>query len=309
MVRKFYYLSIVAITSLYLLIFIGGLVRATGSGMGCPDWPKCFGLWIPPTHVSELPPNYEDIFGQKLKGQVEFNVYKTWTEYLNRLAGVIVGFIILGTAFYAWFTYRKRNIKIWYASLLGLIMVIFQGWLGSKVVSNELLPIMVTLHMIVALLMVYVYNYIYVLSKDDYKSQMAIELDNQAQFISKILLVLTGLQIVLGTQVREIVDSLSLYTNIPRSEWSLNLGSIFYVHALVATGILGLSYYFYKSESAQKKEVPKIVKWVFYLVILEYMTGLILYFFEISSYAQPFHLTISTIILGLLSILLIRSKL
>ncbi|MFN3587823.1 MAG: COX15/CtaA family protein [Spirosomataceae bacterium] len=309
MTRKFYYLSILAITSLYLLIFIGGIVRATGSGMGCPDWPKCFGLWVPPTDVSELPPNYEEIFGQKLKGQVEFNVYKTWTEYLNRLAGVIVGLIILGTAVAAWFIHRKNSVKIWYASLVGLIMVIFQGWLGSKVVSNELLPVMVTLHMIVALLMVYVYNYIYVLAKKENEYVMFIELNNQAQFIVKILLILTGLQIVIGTQVREIVDSLALYTDIPRAEWSANLGSIFYVHALVAVGIVGLSFYLYKSMSTPNNEVPRTVKWVFYLALLEFLTGLILYFFEISSFAQPFHLTVSTIILGFLSILLIRSKL
>lgn len=309
MVRKFYYLSVVALVALYLLIFIGGLVRATGSGMGCPDWPKCFGLWIPPTDVSELPPNYEEIFGQKLKGEVEFNVFKTWTEYLNRLAGVLVGLIILATTVASWFVHKKRNRKTWYASLIGLIMVVFQGWLGSKVVSNELLPVMVTLHMIVALLMVYVYNYIYVHAKNEYKLSMAFELDNQSEFIAKLLLILTSLQILLGTQVREVVDSLSLYSSIPRNEWSNNLGNIFYVHILLASALTILSYILYSSEKRKKETINASVKWTFYLVISEFLTGLILYIFDISRYAQPFHLAFSTIILGVLSIVLVRSKL
>src|SRR3989338_8742997 len=76
-----------AIILVYFVILAGGIVRISGAGLGCPDWPRCFGRWIPPTDISQIPPHINT---------GDFNFRLAWTEYINRLAGVISGFVIFG---------------------------------------------------------------------------------------------------------------------------------------------------------------------------------------------------------------------
>ncbi|HRH35128.1 MAG TPA: COX15/CtaA family protein, partial [Catalimonadaceae bacterium] len=83
------------------LVLVGGIVRTTGSGMGCPDWPKCFGSWIPPTSVDQVPVSYYSNPLSSKDGVLVFNVYKTWTEYVNRLIGVFIGLALMLQLFWA----------------------------------------------------------------------------------------------------------------------------------------------------------------------------------------------------------------
>ena len=82
---KFAFLSTVAT---YIVIFAGGLVRVSGAGLGCPDWPKCFGGWVPPLTASQLPPGFDS---------QTFNFTLAWIEYVNRLMGVLLGMLIVLT--------------------------------------------------------------------------------------------------------------------------------------------------------------------------------------------------------------------
>ena len=166
--RTFYKLSLSTLVAVYLLIMVGGVVRSTGSGMGCPDWPKCFGQWTPPTSVDQLPENYKEEYAahrQKknekfakyltalgfqetankiltdpsVREESDFNPVKTWIEYVNRLVGVVIGFLIFAVFIYSW-RYRRVKFSITLIAFLCFILVGFQGWIGSVVVSTNLTP-------------------------------------------------------------------------------------------------------------------------------------------------------------------------
>jgi len=147
--QRFWWLAGLTVAIIYTLILVGGIVRATGAGMGCPDWPTCFGRWIPPTSASELPVNYQEIYADRGYADTTFNARKTWTEYLNRLLGVFTGLAIFFTMLGAW-GYRKSDPLVWQLSVAGFVMVGVQGWLGSQVVASNLHVGMITLHMLLA---------------------------------------------------------------------------------------------------------------------------------------------------------------
>ena len=139
--KLFFQSAVVSTVLSYLLIFVGGLVRVSGSGLGCPDWPKCFGRWIPPTNINQIP-EYID--------PTSFNIVLAWIEYGNRLLGILVGFSIVIMTLIAIY-YLRRNKKILFNSLLSLFLVGANGGLGAIVVSSVLNPFIVSLHMILAL--------------------------------------------------------------------------------------------------------------------------------------------------------------
>ena len=82
----------------------------------------------------------------------KFDYTKMWIEYLNRVLGVLIGIFII-TTFVVSFPLRKSKPSLFYGSLIALLMVIFQGWLGSIVVESELMPGMITLHMLLAMIL------------------------------------------------------------------------------------------------------------------------------------------------------------
>ncbi len=148
-----------------LLILAGGIVRSSGSGMGCPDWPLCFGQVIPPLVESDLPANYQEIYAERGYADTRFNALKTWTEYLNRLLGALTGLMVLVQAVLAFLLVRSRSVSMassassgagvsgstaFWAALLALVLVLVQGGIGAWVVASHLQGSVVTLHLALA---------------------------------------------------------------------------------------------------------------------------------------------------------------
>ena len=111
----------------YLLILVGGLVRASGAGLGCPDWPRCFGGWIPPASAADLPPGFDP---------AQFNATLMWTEYLNRLLGVTVGLLVLATVVSA-FAVRARLWREKPHRLVNDAQVMFSGGSALRRIPSQ----------------------------------------------------------------------------------------------------------------------------------------------------------------------------
>ncbi|NND91763.1 MAG: COX15/CtaA family protein [Granulosicoccus sp.] len=233
--RRFWWCAAITVTTIFSLILVGGIVRATGAGMGCPDWPTCFGQWIPPTSESQLPDDYQRIYAERGYAETGFNVRKTWTEYLNRLLGVFTGLTIFATVLFS-LPYRRREPRVFWFALSGFLLVGVQGWLGSRVVATNLHPGMITIHMLLAQVIVGILIAALVRSaRHRYRDVRMDRLPRHFYPVMTIAMVAGLLQLVMGTQVREAVDLIAHSSNyVNRHLWIENLPLIFAIHKYYA---------------------------------------------------------------------------
>ena len=279
--------AILSILSIYLLILAGGIVRSTGSGMGCPDWPKCFGRFIPPTKVSELPLHYEVIYQDKLHGEVLFNPTKTWIEYINRLIGALTGLIVLITSVLAW----KEGRKVFLPTLAGLLLILANAVLGKYVVDSFLLPGVVTAHMLLSIGVIY----FLVKALNNQTSSAVISLENR-HWIG-INLVIVFVQILLGTQVRENMDHvIKALGEGSKDQWVAQLDLVYIVHRTFSWFIvLGHLILWNK---IKKSTLQSYRHGVMVLVGISFATGIMMAYFELPLGSQAVHLLISLVLMG-----------
>ncbi|RDC54966.1 heme A synthase [Pedobacter chinensis] len=330
--QRFIRINFITIVVTLLVILAGGIVRSTGSGMGCPDWPKCFDRYIPPTDVSQLPANYKEkyVAGRIKKnekfakylesmGKVEladsirhdksitlpeeFNAAKTWVEYVNRLTGVLAGIFLLLTAIYS-FTYRKTAKRIIFLSILNIFVVGYQAWLGSIVVSTNLAQWVVTVHMLLAIVIlaisIYTYNYAKQLSKAPSVIMYRI------LWLKGFLLftvVLSIIQIVLGTEVRESVDVIAKSLSYGlRDTWISKVGSVFSYHRDLAILVVIANAIVYKMviDRFSGKAAPLLTaRFILITLLIQLLSGFALAYIAFPPAAQALHILFSTLLFSL----------
>lgn len=293
-------IGIITIFAVYVVILMGGIVRASGAGMGCPDWPTCFGQWIPPTEESQLPANYHEIYAERGYENTQFNPVKTWTEYTNRLVGVSIGFLIFLTAWSSRI-YLKSDKPIFYLSLGSFFLVGFQGWLGSSVVASNLKPVMITLHMLLALVIVALLIYTIARSQREFLSQMDIRLlPDKFKTVLIAAMIMTLLQVAMGTQVREAIDFIAR-ENIDRQYWRDDFPLIFYIHRSFSSIILftnlWLVWRLYQSVDKQSLLFRTGVA-LAALVVIAILAGVSLDRLGVPAIVQPIHLLMANLIFG-----------
>jgi len=297
-------LGILTIITIYLLVLAGGIVRSTGSGMGCPDWPKCFGMLIPPTDVSQLPHNYQEIYAEKLHGEVEFNATKTWIEYANRLLGAFTGIVVFATFIASIFYYFKKDRVIVYLSFLGVILIGANGVLGKYVVDSFLKPGVVTLHMLLAVLVVFVLLYAIARAWSEVISVETISQKSTLNLVLVLTLVLSTSQVLLGTQVREAIDRVvaNPLFGYNRNTWIEQMGLPFLIHRSYSLIILALHVYLIwllKKNIQREGLTYKFMVALLAIVIIEIISGIIMAYFGVPAYIQPIHLTLAILSLGI----------
>ena len=317
--NAFHRLTVITLLAVYFLILVGGVVRATGSGMGCPDWPRCFGNWVPPTSVNELPTNYKDSYSayrakknerfakylsligfddtadalladKSVLEETEFNGVKTWIEYINRLVGVIIGLLIIAVTVRS-FRYWNADRVMVFMSVGSLLLVVFQGWIGSFVVSSNLTPWTVTLHMFLAILLVVML--IYLAARSDSQESIFRQQFSRIWIILPMILLLA--QTVFGTQVRQAIDALG--ENMARTEWMTSLGTEFLIHRsfswVVLLAHVILAYKMLKSESVKRFGLALIL-----LILGTVLSGTGMAYFNVPAFLQPIHLLVATGLFG-----------
>lgn len=302
---RFRRLGILTIFAVYFVILVGGIVRASGAGMGCPDWPTCFGRWVPPTQESQLPANYHEIYAARGYENTAFNPVKTWTEYTNRLVGVTIGFLIFLTAWSSRI-YLKTDKTIFYLSVGVFFLVGFQGWLGSAVVASNLKPFMITLHMLLAMAIVALL--IYAISRSQKPLLQALDasrLPTRFTLVLKVAMTMTLVQVAMGTQVREAVDFIAhQHSYIDRQYWRDSFPVIFYIHRSFSSIILftnlWLAWKIYQCCKATggTSLLLGIAYVLLGLIVTAILAGVSLDRLGFPAIAQPIHLLMANLIFG-----------
>ena len=324
-------IATIALVCVYLVVIAGSVVRVTGSGMGCPDWPKCFGYVIPPINQETLTLGSEKHF---LKGQMIilndtlwvaqqevvtkdnkdldrtiwkkypkhdyaiFNPVHTWIEYINRLLTGVLGLPVLLLLVISIVNARKTsNWKVVFWAGLTLVFMLYEAWLGKLVVDGELSNGKVTLHMlgsigiVAALMMARVSSHNEIIPKES--------IDRKWWFIGIVLVIA---QVILGTQLREEVDQV-IKNGWERQQWIdqilMSSGKIiFYVHRTFSW--LLVIYLFWLANLLLKVKQNAVAVSLMGVVVAEVLVGVLLNYFGFPAFAQPLHLVLSFALLGLL---------
>lgn len=325
--------AIISLILVYLVIFAGAFVRLTGSGMGCPDWPKCFGYYIPPTEIKELlftaGKEYE-------KGQVIikdetllvakknfvatkdfeksnweeytkheyaiFNPLHTWIEYINRLLGALAGIACFITLIIS-FSYWKKKKMYLFLSFFICVLMGFQAWLGKTVVDSVLSPIKITTHMLAALLIISFQLYLIYTTKNN---KSAILKDPTFKKVLFLSLILTLIQIILGTSVREHVDTLA-EAGAPEILWLQNPSFSFYFHRTFSIVVLLTNLFLFTRNKKLNFNFNKI-NWVLGIIGLEIVSGILMYYLHFPFGTQTIHVVLATILFGIQFYMLLEAK-
>ena len=331
MKNKFKFLTRLSLFLVYLVILAGATVRMTGSGMGCPDWPKCFGYYIPPVEQSQVlfQPNSKYNKGEMIIYNEEkllvaksnfissnfinlnnwdtyekhdyiiFDPVHTWIEYINRLIGAISGIPILLFTIIS-VVYFKKYKHLTFISILTVLCMGFQAWLGKTVVDSNLAPFKITFHMLMALLIIALLIYLV-----NSSSKYTIRKNKIFTNFLFVAIMLTLVQIVLGTQVRQFVDEqANVYYD--KFQWFNEIPKVYEYHRTFSLVVIAVNFglfYFNKKLNLGNN----YISYVIVLLFIEALSGVVMFYFDFPFGSQTIHLFIASLIFGFQFFILLQN--
>lgn len=304
-------------------------MRSTGSGMGCPDWPKCFDMLVPPTCACQLPPDAENRLNAKREEKLEkfallleklgmgdkaieirkdtrlrehepFSPLKAWIEYINRLYGALTGIFTL-LMFVSAFQFRRSKPLVFWLSVAGTFLIFFNAWLGSKVVVTNLLPGLVSMHFMISFAAV-------VLIMAALRFQKAVNprlLPGETLPMWAGLALLSLLQIGLGALVRERVDLLENTDQLTQANGWLNMaamGNLFLVHRGLSMIVLGIhSWIWWKAfrNKESNRVYMNLMHVIMVLFLVQISTGALNTMYPFPVVARTLHILAGSICFGI----------
>ncbi|AOW20864.1 COX15/CtaA family protein [Urechidicola croceus] len=321
--------------SLYLIFLAGSVVRMTGSGMGCPDWPKCFGYYVPPITEGQLlwHPNHQYkkgvvIIKDKIllvaqtdfkttlnydetnwkpyekHSYAKFNVFHTWTEYINRLASVLSGFFFLFLIVGSIKFWKKKKI-ITILSFLAFLLMLFEAWLGKTVVDSVLSPSIITVHMVVGLIIVAILLKLTHLVDND--KRVAKKTDKLFTNILWLATIFSLIQIALGTQVRQYVDEQVKLLGFENKALSLLAPDLkFYIHRSFTILIVLVNFWLYYRNKKLGLNFKRL-NWILILLVIEALSGVLMYYVDFPIGTQTIHLLFGVFLFSIQFYLILES--
>lgn len=312
-------LAWIALVSVIVLVLAGATVRVTGSGLGCPDWPTCWGCLIPPTRADQI--DVEKLDLEKFKRHAErkgidpdtitretilesFNPVQTWIEFSNRLASLPLG---ISTLLLALFSFRAKKNRWWIVLLswFCLFDVLFNAVMGAMVVRSGLQPGIITLHMALAFLLIAVLATLIWLSRPD-ESRARISLATRKKLLV-VSLVFFGCLFgegLMGSQLRERTDEMLITSEteggMERDQWGEELEKtlIYKIHRSFSWTLLitsSLLLFWTRQEKGLSAPEPKLI---FGMVIAMMVMGIILGHVSIYQTIQVLHVGTTAVLLA-----------
>lgn len=297
----------IALFMVITLIFIGGLVRATGAGLGCPDWPRCWGSWWPPESAGAIsldkinPAKLPAEFRDAPDARVFFNKEKMWIEYLNRLWGVLSGFSVIAMVVAAMGRLRERP-SYFFLSFATLLAMGFQGWLGALVVRSGLKQNMITIHMAMALviLALILFTSWVAHGKIRLAAGASVPLRRKLSLVTWLLLATTLVQVLGGTHVRELLDHVAdTRIDLPRALWIHQIGIFDHFHRAFSWTVFLSAGGLWWLTRRHWRPMESRARLAFSLVLVQLGLGISLAYFSLPPASQFLHLGVAAALAAL----------